>query len=193
MRAALRLPRDGELVVVDLEYTAWKGSLARRWSGPGEHREVVQIGAVRLDAAAGLTETGSFMRLVVPRRNAVLSDYFTGLTGIDNARLRADGISACRAFAQFAGFAEGALIASNGPDHDVIAETCRLQDIADPLEGRDWLDLAPAFEDVFGRRVVSAALPEAAGEAAAGRAHDAIADARAVAAALRRLRRDGRL
>lgn len=193
MSAALRLPCEGHLVVVDLEYTAWEGSLGRGWSGPGEHREVVQIGAVRLDAAAGLSETGSFERLVLPRRNPVLSAYFTALTGIDNARLRAEGVPADRAFARFADFADGALIASNGPDHDVVAETCGLQDIADPLAGRDWLDLAPLFADIFGRRIVSAALPAATGLGVCGPAHDALADARAIAVALRRLRKDSRL
>ena len=37
-----------EIVVCDLEYTAWAGSLQRGWSDPGEHREIVQIAAIRL-------------------------------------------------------------------------------------------------------------------------------------------------
>ena len=38
-----------KLIVFDLEFTAWEGSLARHWLAPGEFKEVVQIGAVRLD------------------------------------------------------------------------------------------------------------------------------------------------
>ena len=43
----MRVP---SLTVFDLEYTAWECSMARSWLTPGEFREVVQIGAVKLDA-----------------------------------------------------------------------------------------------------------------------------------------------
>ena len=42
--------RPTEVVVFDTEFTAWQGSMERGWSGPGEHKEIVQIGAVLLDA-----------------------------------------------------------------------------------------------------------------------------------------------
>lgn len=32
-------------VIFDTEYTTWEGAADRDWTGPGEHREVVQIGA----------------------------------------------------------------------------------------------------------------------------------------------------
>jgi len=38
------------ITIFDLEYTAWECSMARHWLVPGEFKEVVQIGAVRLDA-----------------------------------------------------------------------------------------------------------------------------------------------
>ena len=38
------------LTIFDLEYTAWECSMARHWLAPGEFKEVVQIGAVKLDA-----------------------------------------------------------------------------------------------------------------------------------------------
>src|SRR5882762_1688961 len=72
------VPSEGaghNVVVYDLEYTAWEGSQARGWSGPGEHREVVQIGAVRLDPHRGWAETASLARLVRPRINPRLSAY----------------------------------------------------------------------------------------------------------------------
>ena len=40
------------LTVFDLEFTAWECSMASHWLRPGEFKEVVQIGAVRLDGAS---------------------------------------------------------------------------------------------------------------------------------------------
>ena len=37
-------------IVYDLEFTAWEGSMSHRWLLPGEFKEVVQIGAVKVDA-----------------------------------------------------------------------------------------------------------------------------------------------
>jgi hypothetical protein len=35
-------------VLFDTEYTAWSGSHERDWSGPGEHRELIQLSAIRV-------------------------------------------------------------------------------------------------------------------------------------------------
>jgi inhibitor of KinA sporulation pathway (predicted exonuclease) len=79
------------LTIFDLEFTAWEGSLARQWLGPGEFKEVVQIGAVRLNRES-LDIEASFDCLVHPRINAELSGYFENLTGISNARLMERGV-----------------------------------------------------------------------------------------------------
>jgi inhibitor of KinA sporulation pathway (predicted exonuclease) len=97
------LPRAGGMVVFDLEWTAWEGSLARSWSGPGEYREVIQVGAVRLDAVR-FERLAVFDRLVRPVRNPVLSDYITRLSGLTNERMLAEGVSLDAALAEFAAF-----------------------------------------------------------------------------------------
>jgi hypothetical protein len=56
------------ITVFDLEYTAWECSMARQWMTPGEYREVVQIGAVKLDADT-FAEVDAFDVLVRPRIN----------------------------------------------------------------------------------------------------------------------------
>ena len=71
---------DGRAVVFDLEFTAWEGSMANRWSRPGEFTELVQIGAVRVDARTFAVEAEMDV-LVKPRLNPVLSEYFVQLTG----------------------------------------------------------------------------------------------------------------
>ena len=53
------LPESGALTVFDLEFTAWECSMASHWLRPGEFKEVVQIGAVRLDAAISGSWTNS--------------------------------------------------------------------------------------------------------------------------------------
>ncbi|MBU6156070.1 MAG: exonuclease, partial [Alphaproteobacteria bacterium] len=67
-----------QVILFDTEFTAWRGSMARGWKGPGEHQEIVQIGAVRLDAQE-LKELAEFQVLIRPVINPVLSSYFVGL------------------------------------------------------------------------------------------------------------------
>ena len=59
--------------------TAWERSIERCWSEDWEHREIVQIGAVLVDAAADFEQLDSFNRFIKPTRNPLLSNYFTAL------------------------------------------------------------------------------------------------------------------
>ena len=187
--ASLNWPVQGPIIIVDLEYTAWPGSLERSWSRADEHREVVQIGAVRLDAGDGFTELAALNILVRPQRNPVLSDYFVALTGITNQRLAAEGTELATALDALAEFADGAPLHSNGPDGLVIIENCALIGIDNPLPQENWRDIAPALERLLDRaRVGSAEIPALLGLPAPGPAHDALADARAIAAGLRHWR-----
>jgi inhibitor of KinA sporulation pathway (predicted exonuclease) len=188
--ADFHLPETGSVVVFDLEYTAWEGSMAARWSRPGEAREVVQIGAVRLDAARGLAETAEFQILVRPRLNPRLSDYFVRLTGITQEMVDCDGQSFAGGLTAFAAFvSDAAAILSNGRDHAVLLENCRINDVPCPLAAERFVDLAPWFLRRLGgeRHVMSSELADCLGLAAAERAHDALGDARSVATALRHL------
>jgi len=61
-----------EIVVFDCEWTAWEGSLQRKWSGSGEHRELVQIGAAIIKTDTGdFSELDTFVILVKSNRNPV--------------------------------------------------------------------------------------------------------------------------
>ena len=82
----VRFAAPAHVVIFDLEFTAWEGSMESRWMRPGELTEIVQIGAVKLDAAS-LKEVDAFEMLVKPRVNPVLSDYLVSLTGIGNRQL----------------------------------------------------------------------------------------------------------
>ena len=188
-------PRQGAVTVLDLEYTAWPGSGARRWSEPWEHREVIQIGAVRLDAGAGFAELESFADLVRPERNPRLSDYITELTGITDAMIVAEGIAFTEALALFTDFAQGPIMTFGG-DGKVLRENCALVGIDMPLLPRRVVNLGPALCRVLGAdyaETTSGDLPSLAGIAPTGRRHDALADARAIGAVISALRAEGRI
>ncbi len=178
------------LVVFDLEYTAWPGSRERRWSGPGEHREIVQIGALRLDE--DWAEIAVLDVVVRPRLNPVVSAYLTDLTGLTQDRIDRDGVDIAQALDLFAAFADGSrALVSNGADDVVIAENCALFALSDVLTARH-VDARPLLEAATGRPgLFSADLPALFGMEPAGAAHDAVADARAVAFALARLKERG--
>jgi len=184
----------GRVVVYDLEYTAWDGSVARNWSGPGEHREIVQIGAVILDADDGLRETGEFETLVKPRRNPVISDYLVKLTGISAQAVLDRGIDFADALLRFRDFVGDSVtpLLSYGLDDLVLRENCGLTDIDYPFEANSTFNVNPLISrltGIEGQLVNSGQLPEAMGFAAPGPRHQALYDARCVAEALRILRR----
>ena len=174
---------DGPFVIVDLEYTSWQGAHARNWTGPGEFREIVQIGAVRV-SGDDLSEANAFMALVRPSLNPVLSDYFVDLTGITNADIARDGMPVTDALASFRDFAGDLPVLSHGRDDLVIVEECAEKGLDNPFAAHDWRDIAPAIQAVTGDLLMSSELPGHFGLDMPGRAHDALADSRALRAVL---------
>ena len=105
----MKARKPAHVVIFDLEFTAWDGSMESRWTRPGELTEVVQIGAVKLDAAS-LKEVDAFEMLVKPRVNPILSDYLVALTGIDNKQLAARGVDFITAYRAFLDFTAGSAL-----------------------------------------------------------------------------------
>lgn len=186
-------PHDGAVTVFDLEYTAWSGSQARGWSEPWEHKEVIQIGAVCLEAGTGFKERGSFAVLVRPVRNPRLSDYITELTGITDAMIDAEGVELAEALDGLADFAEGPHLTFGG-DGKVLRGNCALVGIDMPLAPGRVVNLGPALCRALGAdywTTSSSDLPTLAGLDVPGRRHDALADARAIAMVMQSLRSNG--
>jgi inhibitor of KinA sporulation pathway (predicted exonuclease) len=182
------------VVIYDLEWTSWPGFLDSNWTLPGKHREILQIGAVRLDVAAGFAELAAVDILVRPRINSDLSPFIIDLTGLTQDRIDRDGVPFADALTGFSAFVGDAEIASWGPDGDVIAENCDLAGLARPpwfARGRDIRTPVSTHFGFAGPQVASSDLPNRLGLAVEGRAHDALFDARCVAAALARLRAQG--
>ena len=112
----MRRPR----IVMDTEYTTWEGAQARRWSGPGERREIVQIAALKFDAAGN--ETDRFERYVKPVFNPVLSDFFVELTGITQKKVDDEGRDFVSVMREFHEFARGLDNWCYGRDDAIIRE-----------------------------------------------------------------------
>jgi inhibitor of KinA sporulation pathway (predicted exonuclease) len=176
------------LVVWDTEFTAWPGSQERGWTGPGEHRELVQIGAVALAATAEFKEIATFERVIQPTINPRLSPYFMELTGISQERVDCDGIpfpAALEAFADFVNRWSGGIV-SFGRDDLVLDENCALHGVALTVMRGRFQDLRPALEAAIGRKgMMSSELPRFVGLPVPEQAHDALADARAIGSVLR--------
>lgn len=173
------------ITIFDLEFTAWECSMASHWLRPGEFKEVVQIGALRVDANS-FKVLGSLDLLVRPRINARLSPYLTQLTGITQARLDAQGLDFAQAYARFLAFADAGPIAAFGHDEWVLEENLRLYGIADAPPLPAFMDLRPWFADrgVDPRGLHSCDIGPKMGVPFSGQPHNALDDVRSIVAGM---------
>jgi inhibitor of KinA sporulation pathway (predicted exonuclease) len=181
----LRTPSDAALTVFDLEFTAWECSMAGHWLKPGEFKEVVQIGAVKLDRHFRILDELEI--LVRPRINSTLSDYFENLTGIGNALLAMKGVDFADAYRRFVSFAGETPIAAFGHDEWVLEENIRLYGLKDLAPLPSFRDLRAWFAErkVDPRGLHGCDIAARVGAPFKGRAHNALDDARSIAAGMK--------
>jgi inhibitor of KinA sporulation pathway (predicted exonuclease) len=168
------------VVVFDLEFTAWDGSLARGWNRAFELKELAQIGAVKFDAQT-FKVVDEFQMLVRPRVNASLSDYFTALTGITNVEMKKSGVDFAIAYRAFLAFTGTCAAWAFGRDDLIFEENMRLYGL--DLEKPRYGNVIPWFAqngiDLSGKHACDVA--GSVGAPHEGREHDALADAHSVA------------
>ncbi|MGA7711895.1 MAG: 3'-5' exonuclease [Rhizomicrobium sp.] len=167
-------------VVFDLEFTAWEGSMANHWLRPGEFKEVVQIGAVKVDADF---TPGEMLDVVVrPRLNPVLSPYLEELTGITNDEVRARGVDFAVAYRAFVDFAGGLPIIAYGRDELVLIDNLRLYGIKNALALPPYINIIPwmGAQGVDVRGLHSCEVGPMAGVPFVGHKHNARDDALSV-------------
>jgi hypothetical protein len=115
-----------EIVIFDTEYTTWDGARDRGWMGDNEYRELVQLGALKVDWPSG-NVIDSLDILVKPVRNPKLSAFFTELTGITQDVVDRSGIAfddALKIFFDFCGVDTPTLCYGN--DFCILAENVAL-------------------------------------------------------------------
>lgn len=173
------------ITIFDLEYTAWECSMARRWLTPGEFQEVVQIGAVKLDGQT-LAPLAEFEVLIRPRINSTLSPYFEKLTGIGNAALAARGVDFVQGYNRFLDFADGGVIAAFGHDDHVLDANLRLYGIQGARPMPPFQDMRRWFAacGIDPRGMHSCEIASALGVPFEGHGHNALDDARSIAACM---------
>lgn len=174
----LQLPE--QYIVFDLEYTSWEGTRERNWSGAHEHREIIQIGAVKVH---GLTEVDTFLMYVRPRINPTLSDYIINLTGISQEDVDAKGQLYAQAQQEFHVWCESLPMYSiHGCDGEVLRENAVLNNLSFPFPETQF----KSAETVFGQVGVdvsgymSSTVVTAFGGVPLPNAHDALSDARSI-------------
>lgn len=133
----------------DLEYTAWEGSLARKWSGEGEYREIVQIGCVKIGCLETLDGVKILNRYVRPRINPRLSSYFMTLTGISQEVINRMGVDVGVGLKDLANFTKNGICISWGCDEYVMQENIKLCGLTDILLGEmKFIDAKYLFKDL---------------------------------------------
>jgi inhibitor of KinA sporulation pathway (predicted exonuclease) len=181
----LQRPARPVLTVFDLEFTAWECSMAGHWLKPGEFKEVVQIGALRLDRMT-FSILEEFDRLVRPRVNRTLSPYFEKLTGITNAQLQERGVDFRDAYADFLAFASEGPVACFGGDGKVLEDNLRLYGLKSMRPLSDFEDLRFWFAEqgLDPRGLDSCDIGPKLGAAFSGRRHNALDDCRSLVSAM---------
>jgi len=188
----LDLPR--RFVLFDLECTTWEGAAAGGWSRPGEHREIIQIGAT-------LTENGQFTPLltlnglVKPKINPVLSDYCINLTGITQEKIDQEGVDFPRFLQMFFGWCaefdlycfDSKVDGSRLFDRDVLIENCELFGIGFPFWKNQFHNINEIFAQYGYMVKQSGAAPEVFGIEITARPHDALNDVNGLLIALKAL------
>ena len=72
-----------KFIIMDTEFTCWKGSMENNWSENGEYREIIQISAAKIEVTNDYMEIVEYFdELVKPKINPILSDYCKDLTHI---------------------------------------------------------------------------------------------------------------
>jgi inhibitor of KinA sporulation pathway (predicted exonuclease) len=194
-------PDCGRVVIFDLEYTSWEGSWERGWSEDWEHREIVQVGAVLVDASVGFRQIDRFSRFVQPKLNSKLSEYFMDLTGISQSTVDCEGSPFAEAYSDFQQFVGDSDVAfSNGTDGEVLRENCVLNGLEYRFEFDRLINIRPQIAIEISQQVGqeydsvdSGDLTRVLGIRSSnlGGKHDALADAEGIALALHELRRRG--
>ncbi len=185
--------QERQVVVFDLEWTSWPGFFESGFRQEGRHCDVVQIGAVKLDAANGFGEIAAFNEIVRPARHPDLSPYFVGLTGITQDRVDREGRPFPEALQRFIRFvSEGDAAAyCFGHDNHVLMENAAYHEMPPQSVLEDMRNLKAVFSEILDvpeNQLVSSRMPSLIGLPNHESAHDALGDARCLASVLRHWR-----
>ncbi len=174
-----------EVIIYDTEFTTWEGAMQSNWGEDWQHREIVQIGAVRFDTEKML-ELEAFDILIKPSINNELSDYFSKLTAITQEQVDNLGLSFADGYQEFKNFIGDAKIFSYGRDHTVIEENLKINNIGEAFTGND-ISIWFGNNGIDVSKTNSGAIAKSLGIELEMHEHNAIDDARSIVAGLTEL------
>ncbi len=177
---AMAFDFPSEIVIYDTEYTTWEGAQERKWSGPNEHREIVEIGAIMVDTST-LTEISSLDLYIQPKINPILSDFFISLTKITQQKIDVEGVDFSDAWKKFNTWRGDRPAYAFGHDERVIQENCKLYEM--PYEYGGLFHNVRELFDAHGidtSQYFSSTITRAFGVEPEGNAHNGLSDARSI-------------
>ncbi len=139
---------NNSIIMLDTEYTVWEGAKESGWALPNQHREIVQIAAIKFDPTTG-SEISAFDVIVKPKYNGNLSKLFIDLTTITQETVDQKGIPfqfALKRFYEFSNSGETPVVCYNA-DEDVFRENCELHGIQFPFL-KKWKKIRPILHDL---------------------------------------------
>lgn len=187
----MKLDLPEKFVLFDLEYTAWEDSKEHKWSRPGEYKEVIQIGAIRV---AGFLEDADFCEYVRPVKNPQLSEFIIDFTGITQADVDKKGLTFEEALSRFLQFVQKSPAYCWGIDTEVLEGNSALLGGVLQLPRSQFQNLKPIVVPLLEkagideRKYSSGTLIQAFGTSTR-RAHDAVNDMRNLLDALNELQK----
>lgn len=170
----------------DTEYTSWEGCNENGWNEPWQHKELLQIGAIKVDTEFAYKEIESFDLFIKPQKNPELSDYIQKLTGISQQQVDSQGFIAHEAMTKFKDFCGDLPIYSYGHDWKIAEETARLQNFALPIALSQFHDISPVIKDhgIDINQYTSGEQHQAVNITMDGHTHNALHDVRSIAVTL---------
>jgi hypothetical protein len=177
-RLVTTLRTTPEIVIMDTEQTCWEGSWERRKAGkplPDELREVIQIGAVRVETAQ-FTVLDHFEHVVRPKINPVLTPFCIALTGVSQERIDSEGTSFAEGLAAFQRFVGDRPVVVYNADEVVFRENLEINGLDADIPA--YFRLRGALEQcgVDMAEVNSGKIAVRLGSTKTYREHDALAD-----------------
>lgn len=173
--------KDIKIAIIDMEWTAWKGSASRNWSLSYENKEIVQIGFV---VTKNLNKILKEKKLFFKIKKNDLSNYFQILTKI--------GMSKYHLFAK--PFIENLFYMNNvfkdvdkifciGYDGLILRENIDINKIKIPVFVNKIINIRPFLGKYFkidDRKIISSLLPGMVGLRNSNTHHDALGDSKAI-------------
>ncbi len=115
--------------IIDLEFTAWKGSQERSWCFNWEHTEIIQIGVIKFKNFDS-KKIISKKLYVKPLKNKILSFYISKLTHINQKQINDYGLNFLQSVKELERFFSGVKkIYCNGLDKKILIKNFKYNSI----------------------------------------------------------------